>query len=117
MHYERDCNACDGKGYLVNSSSISSGTSFAADSGYKLVSELKRLVHACDMEKAAKRFADLGMYCSTTSLKDAIDCSPHSSTKMAIIRAVAPHVFGDPEIVVDALTHATDKRKARELLR
>lgn len=82
-----------------------------------MVSELRKLVHATDMEKAARKFGTAGLACSMAALRAAIDCSPHSSTKMAIIRAVAPGAFGDSNIVLDGLVHATDKRKAGELLR
>ena len=45
-----------------------------------------------------------------------LECTPHSSTKLDIIRAVAGHVYGDKEVVIDALTHASDKEEAASLL-
>lgn len=75
------------------------------------------LTHASDMSKAAALF---GQHCPGgipgPALVGVLSCTPHSSTKLDIIKAVAGHVYGDTECVIDSLTHASDKEKARELL-
>ena len=69
------------------------------------------------MSKAAQKFGE----CTpggipTSALVDVLSCTPHSSTKMDIIDAVKRHVYGDRELVINHLVHASDKEKARKLL-
>ena len=69
------------------------------------------------MSKAAKLFGEHtpgGI--STRALVEVLECTPHSSTKMDIIKAVAGHVYGDKDVVIDALTHASDKQAAARYL-
>merc|ERR1712100_142344 len=80
MHYDRDCGACSGKGFVRSggiSKTVSSSRTDGSDFGWKLVSELKSLVHACDMEKATQKFGrkclEDNLTCSAGALKNAID--------------------------------------------
>ena len=75
------------------------------------------LTHASDMATAAKLFgAKTPGGISAAGLVEVLECTPHSSTKMDILRAVSGHVYGSKDVVIAALTHSSDKEEAARIL-
>ena len=79
------------------------------------------LTHSSDKCKAAEIIGgNTSEFLSCAAVAEAMEECTHSSDKMAVLEAFAPHIGvsrrGDRDVILDALTHASDKEKAAELL-
>ena len=82
---------------------------------------LGALTHASDVEKAAELFgkrAGPRAMLDCAALFAALRCTPHDSTKMAIVRALAPRVVDrhNRSLVLDAFSFGSSKNEAAALL-